>query len=649
MFLATTAQREFWGETDDIVYLSSWCLRKGTFVASSSARLRIVPNPWDDRQRYHQAGLYLSELHERWLRELSGQLDIYHAESHSVRYWRILIGPWLWRYLCLCYDRYSRLQTALESHRDLTTLTLVPESFVTPNDTDDFLGLWREHLFNLQIISQILFALGHSFPSKGAVQERTARPQRTIQVSTGTESPPVPNRAPGVLLHEMYCSGEVFGALVAATRSWFRGFATQARVFSNLPPAQMSRRLDLSRLTAANEFEACFAKILPVNFPMLWLEGLKRARAAVFQMGMPHWDVIVSSNAWETNEVFKLYAAEAAEQGARLVTVQHGGGYGLHRRDPFEDAESQTGDSFYAWGWAPEAASHLKNAPSLQVEGFLCDLRRTARLPQPRTVLFISTDDPYYKASFSSIPTPEQYEEYFEWQLRFLAALPIGMLEHVFYRRYVHDFGRHTVERLRHQFPALQFDDMQNWHRTLADRLQSARVVVVDHNQTTMLYALAANVPTVLFWDANLWEIRDKAMPDVEALRELGVLWDSPEAAAGHVAKIYLDPHKWWSNLEIQKARRAFLRRYAYSSDNWAREWQELLWQEIELNRRGQSKAPTRTTPAPDSLRALHRANRNDVRAADQVEVCERLRRALTSLNDRAFRSATMKPVQSVS
>jgi putative transferase (TIGR04331 family) len=100
---------------------------------------------------------------------------------------------------------------------------------------------------------------------------------------------------------------------------------------------------------------------------------------------------------------------------------------------------------------------------------------------------------------------------------------------------------------------------------------------------TTFLEALVANIPTILFWDPTRWEMRDEAEPYFEELRNVGILWHSPEAAAAKVDSVYEDPWEWWGVPGLQEVRQRFVDRYALASKDWARQWAKALKDEIDL------------------------------------------------------------------
>ena len=110
-------------------------------------------------------GKYLSDddyknIYQVLLIKLSEWLNNYHGLHKSHRYWRIIVGPWLIYYLNALYDRYYCLLRAFASNPALETICLSDESFVIPNDINDFKALSIDDPYNLQLYSQLLKFMG---------------------------------------------------------------------------------------------------------------------------------------------------------------------------------------------------------------------------------------------------------------------------------------------------------------------------------------------------------------------------------------------------------------------------------------------------------------------------------------------------------
>ena len=164
-------------------------------------------------------------------------------------------------------------------------------------------------------------------------------------------------------------------------------------------------------------------------------------------------------------------------------------------------------------------------------------------------------------------------EEYFAWQIRFLEALPEVLRGNLFFRPHPFDFGHDLRKGLSDRYPFLHWDDRPSF----AQSLSRARLLVIDHLGTPMLEALAADVPTLLFWHPQRWEVREEAQPHFDRLRQAGILLDNPEEAAARAAEIAMRPGPWWRSPEVQETRREFVHRYALRHPQWAKVWAEVL------------------------------------------------------------------------
>jgi len=257
------------------------------------------------------------------------------------------------------------------------------------------------------------------------------------------------------------------------------------------------------------------------------------------------------------------------------VALQHGGGYGVYRSTSMEQHEKRISDSFLVWGWGGRNGDPMRNVPAPQLS-LLAGRMRSAPRSNRSSILFVATTNPPYFYRFYSHPQGSQLEDYFQWQFRFLQSLPPAVRERILFRPHLHPDQHGLKERLTGRFPDL------GWQEGVPFRegLRRSSLAVIDHLSTSFLETLAADRPTLLFWDSQRWEVRPEAEPFFSALREAGILWDSPEAAAGHLQKIAGDPAGWWAGPKIQEACRSFVARYASCHQNWDTIWLQTLREE---------------------------------------------------------------------
>ena len=80
------------------------------------------------------------------------------------------------------------------------------------------------------------------------------------------------------------------------------------------------------------------------------------------------------------------------------------------------------------------------------------------------------------------------------------------------------------------------------------------RIYISTYNATTFLESFAMNIPTVMFWNPNHWELRRSAKPYFEQLKKVGVFHETPESAAIHISEIWNNVDNWWKSKSVEKA-----------------------------------------------------------------------------------------------
>ena len=127
--LVTTALESTWSRTDEILFLGEWCKiydRKEQWV---NLNYSVAPFHWDDREKFKRDYDYLELLHKRFLVALTDTLNNYHKVNYSLRYWQILLDPWLMSYIATLFDHWECIRILFEdeNNNELETILLTSE------------------------------------------------------------------------------------------------------------------------------------------------------------------------------------------------------------------------------------------------------------------------------------------------------------------------------------------------------------------------------------------------------------------------------------------------------------------------------------------------------------------------------------------
>lgn len=580
MFLATTALKEFWDVSDEVLLLGPWCVRFEDPAWLAGVRHRRLPNVWDDRARLERCALYAQDVQPELLDALTAYLNEVHGTGLSRRYWRILLGGWLLYYTHQLLDRYTQVREALAAFPDAVSLVLDPEDYRAPRDTAEFLPLYHTDHYNLQLYSQVLRFLGKDFPRRR--HEPPSFPPRAPRgrlrgwadgaLAAGSQWA-VGALGPDVVTDELYPTGQrLLWRLVAENRG--RALPLLRKLPEGLRADAVldARRLGLARLPARDEFCRLLVSTLPSALPALALEGFARAREASPARRGRAPAAVFSSVGVFYNDYFKLAAAEWVERGAELWGLQHGGQYGTAKYSLAEWHERALCDRFHTWGWSSaENDPKLRDLPVPKLSEAARRPRRAG--PEGRDILVLTLENVRNAHHLFPHPLGWQWEDHFGDLERFLAALE-GEAAAVALRPYPHDYGWNHRARLTARFPGLRFDAGS---RPLLERARTARLVATDYPGTPFFELLACGVPSVHFWNESHWEMRAEAAPYFAALRAAGITHGSPEAAARQARAVYADPAAWWDSPAVAKARAEVVDRYCRVRPDWLRAWGEAL------------------------------------------------------------------------
>ena len=329
----------------------------------------------------------------------------------------------------------------------------------------------------------------------------------------------------------------------------------------------------------SSEFEACARTLIPQQIPTIYLEGFTKLAEQVAVKSWPSSPkVIFTSNNYSTDDIFKYYAAEKTEQGSPLVTGQHGGGIGTHLFAFYEDHQIDICDTYLSWGWTEDSMPKVKSIGQLKSKQPLGVQHSTQD-----GILLVTSKEPLNSHQIFSGPLAGQMLDYLDDQFEFVGAL-IPTIRNVLKVRLKADtYGWEPIERWKNRFPDILIDE---GYIKINKLIQKSRIYVSTYNATTYLESFTMNVPTVIYWNSNHWELRNSAIPYFNKLREVGIFHDTPQSAAQHVNEIWEDVNLWWESDAVQDALKSFKTRYCFLPDNLLDRVEGALKDEIKISKK---------------------------------------------------------------
>lgn len=344
------------------------------------------------------------------------------------------------------------------------------------------------------------------------------------------------------------------------SRKQFR-WQSVARACVKARSVQHARRLEFARRHAGSSnpkdvFRRAIALTAPVDVVEQhhdltdWAQSNADGRARI----------CYSANAHQASASFRHQLFEQRQIGSKIVFHQHGGGNGIDELHPGEFHDTTIGDVFYTWGWErPDLGRRVRPMPTA--------LPQRHRGEPTRQYLLMSLPVTSHFYRLQPFLIPHHVTRAVDETVGFVKALEQRTTLCV--RSSQSPFPMHRLQNCR---ATVTRDNRRGSGARSASR---SRLVVHNYLGTTWLETLAMNIPTVCFFDPNVFRPRESARPYFELLERIGVIHHSGIEAAKFVNGLNGDPRAWWQSVGVQEAREAFVARYANFSDNWLPAWIE--------------------------------------------------------------------------
>lgn len=585
--IITTADERTWNFDGPVLFLGEWCRRYDRRAVWEEMEY-ITAAPFGVQPGQAAKDLaYVQGLSSNLLIELSTSLNTFHNTSHSNRYWNILLGHWLQRYVAMCFNRYFTVKQALGEYKILSTTVLdIANSSLATSDSSNFMLAINNDGWNHILYARILSCLGDVETysrSTGSLSvqafnedsdETLLNPGgiKSLILAAVTHVLPLFSRQSDAFIISSYLPRlqevKLQLALKQCPQYWRR------QVLQHMPfDLAMRQTFTLSSDGHAG-FEQFVRQQLGDIIPTCYLEGYAMLCQQAESLAWPTVPkFIFTSNQFDSDEVFKAWAGSKVEKGTTYFTGQHGNVYGTVSGSQ-NWPECVTCDRFITWGWDN---GDSKNIPSFVLK--TAGKKPIHAKPDGGMVLVElcvpsrpHTDDRYFK-----------FAEYQEDQFRFIESLPDAIHKKTRVRLFLQKGDPRWSERQRwsDRSPNTRLVAEETGDPTIWELYAQSRLVVFSYDSTGLLETLSLNIPTLCFWQDEFDLILPSAMPYYEMLKKAGIILEGPEEAAKQVALHWDNIEKWWHSEVVQSARELFCEQYARAEKRPIRTLKHLLTKDL--------------------------------------------------------------------
>jgi putative transferase (TIGR04331 family) len=574
MFLVTTALDEFWdAKQEKILLAGEWCRLYGR---EHSVEEECLPYLWSNSKNVYEAQLYCNEVYENVLTWMTKELNCYLGLNRNTHYYRILLGNWLIHFVHQAYDKYLIFKSAKE-YGATKTWSLDPEQFYYPTDLIDFISRSDNDLYQLQLFSQVAKYLDFNTETK-PVQNPSLQNLSPSKRSTPFGQVKLSLKYLFLVLSQSFASffhgkkhlivvNPYFkkNSFLFIIKLWLKSHGALVFDGFNYSLEKYDKAVDMNFRSqykkVSSEFENWIKNFALTNIPQVYLEYHHDYIKLVKSLYLKKGSSIFTYNDLYHNTQLQYFLALNNEK-TKILSAQHGCGYGMDVRHEGEVFERSISHRFYTYGWTDSEQTMPLPIPML--------IKESKKYITQKKILFLTTSRPRFTIRFFQAPSSSKMlTDHVEYPLRFLNKL--NYFEHLVIRHHaLHDVRKwNNRQRIKAVFPDIVEDKNQSFYNTL----EQSKIFVSDHMGTTFLEAMQANIPTIIFINKTTYMFRDSFQIYIDKFIQEKILFYDPDIAADHINSVYADIDVWWESATVQKIRKDFVREHSLTADNWMDVW----------------------------------------------------------------------------
>ena len=579
MNLVTTGIEKTWPKeiNKETYFLGKWVFSGKTYKYQYLNDFKLQPYHLDAETGLDSKIIYIESLKNKFAKNIIQNLNNIHDLNYSFRSWKIIIGPWLNYFIEALYDRWLTIENLEVKSFNSVYLSANEYQDFVPFQFYDFLIGLNTHELNLHIFSEIIkFNIQTNNLNFKNIKYISLKPVKATYH--------LMNSSLKVKLLDLFYKNVPFikHKYLKNKTHIGRGFSIQDTLAIKLKSGDIPIpdnhtffldtlkmesnnfcQTELRKMIVLNEpeskFESFLNKMIIKYIPKIYLEDFKQSINQIENFMLPvSPKIIFISNQFSQLDYYRIWASLKIKSGSKLVIGQHGGTYGTAKYHSIEKFEREVCDYFFTWGWKEDVKtipiSKLWSEKKLKIKKF----------DNKKKILFIDNEAAPYLTTFRSVETSSQDKKMIDRSLKLVERID-NYEENVVIRLYPKSNFWHHDKIWKKKSPKIKIIKDKNM---LKKSLNNYKLFISCTNTTIFLETLYHNVPTILFLDEKISEIRDDAQKLFKLLIKNKILHYNIDSAVKHINKVINNVEEWWFNEKVQQSRELFCETFANEDIN---------------------------------------------------------------------------------
>lgn len=191
-----------------------------------------------------------------------------------------------------------------------------------------------------------------------------------------------------------------------------------------------------------------------------------------------------------------------------------------------------------------------------------------------KRLLLVTFEMPLLSYWLASMPIGPQVKRAVEANYNLISEFSEDLREALSIRPFPKDFGLNQRETIEDMFKDIAISEKNS---TFYDDLKDSKLVLSTYNATTFIETMNMNIPTIICWNPQFWEVTSEAQLHFDRLKSCKVFFDSPRECAIFLNANWDKLADWWESEDVQSAIHSFLDAYGYTGHSPLRELQQKI------------------------------------------------------------------------
>jgi len=514
----------------------------------------------------------LERVYNKFIKELTVQLNKLHLENKNERYWAIILGAWLRDLIWTTYNRYCSIQEAF-SKNEINSILTVDDTKYNPASEEvfDFMSYTNDLLFDAILINKILDQTKYKNKINKILPSENKSFLKFNPYFLNFNPNKNQKKNNQILLKKnlkrffklfRFFKKESDAFIISSGLSFPQEIILQIKLkqfpqYWEIPKVEylsfekkLRDKIDL-KIKEGSEFEMILANLIPHYLPLSVVENYKKILLFCEKIPWPKKPkFIFTSDSFGSGGVFQFWVANKVNQGFNYFVGQHGLGY-LELNEKKYNIEYKTSDKFFSWGNFNFDKKiipifNLKVVGKKQFQNHGDKLIIVTRSSGNRTV-------PYDRFAYGNL----------------LNKQTLFLLENL-----DEQIKKKTILRLHNNYTEGLYEELDNFFKkntviTINQNtnyfklIKQSKLVIFNDISSGFLHNLTINAPSICYLPIGLSFIHDENKADYLKLINHQLMFDDISKLTTFINSGWKDLNRWWNNPQLNQVRNEFCLKYS--------------------------------------------------------------------------------------